>query len=542
MPRWRKVREIPLAWCPMPAAGYVLGIDGGTEGLRCGVFRCSDGAEVAYSSSPYQTTFPHPGWAEQQPEDWWTALVAAVRAALAKAESAGVAAAQVGALCVDTTCCTVCALRSDGTPLRPCLLWMDMRSAQQANRIAASGDLALRVNGAGTSAVSAEWFLCKALWLKEHEPETWAAATHVCEYQDYINLRLTGHYVGSTNNAAIRWHFQGGTVPPVSLLAALDCTDLLDKWPSVMVAPGSPIGAGLTLDAAAALGLPAGLPVAQGGADAFIGMLGLGVHQPGHMALLTGSSHLHLGVCSQAAHAPGVWGTYAGVFPLMSPGHAETHIIEGGQTSTGSVAAWTRRLLCPDDMPSSVAYQQLDALAEAVPPGCEGLICQEFFQGNRTPHTDAAARGCFLGLTLSHGKAHVWRSVLEGVAFGTRLILDTMRSRAAFVPERIVIAGGAARSQLWLQIHADVTGVPLVVTQCGEAPALGCAILAATCCGAHASLVDAVHAMVHPLRVVEPDLERHDMYKPFFLAYCRAYEATKGVVAAAATAAAETQL
>jgi ribulose kinase len=266
----------------MPIASHVLGIDGGTEGLRCGVFRCSDGAEVAYASSPYPTTFPHPGQAEQQPADWWAALVAAVRAALAKAESDhGVTAADVGALCVDTTCCSVVALSADGTragvtPLRPCLLWMDMRSAQQAARIAATGDPALCVNGAGTSPVSAEWFLCKALWLKEHEPATWAAATHVCEYQDYINLRLTGRYVGSTNNAAIRWHFQGGTAPPVSLLAALDLTDLLGKWPSVMVAPGSPIGAGLTPDAASALGLPPGLLVAQGGADAFIGMLGLG--------------------------------------------------------------------------------------------------------------------------------------------------------------------------------------------------------------------------------------------------------------------------
>ena len=412
----------------MPVASYVLGIDGGTEGLRCGVFRCSDGAEVAYASSPYPTAFPHPGWAEQQPQDWWAVLVVAVRSALAKAEADhGVAASEVGALCVDTTCCTVVALNEDGTPLRPCLLWMDMRSAKQAEVIAATGDPALRLNGDGTGPVSAEWFLCKALWLKQHEPATWAAAAHVCEYQDFINLRLTGQYVGSTNNAAIRWHFQGGVHPPVSLLAALDMSDLIGKWPSRMVPPGTPIGSGLTPAAATALGLPAGLPVAQGGADAFIGMLGLGVHQPGAMALLTGSSHLHLGVCAQAAHAPGVWGTYSGAFPPMGPGQPATHVIEGGQTSTGSVAAWTRRLLCPDDMPSAAAYAMLDKLAKKIPIGCEGLLCQEFFQGNRTPHTDAAARGCFLGLTLSHSKAHVWRSVLEGVAFGTRLILDTMR-------------------------------------------------------------------------------------------------------------------
>ena len=161
----------------------VLGIDGGTEGLRAGVFRCADGAELGYASAAYPTRFPRPGWAEQDPSDWWAAIGTAVRAAVAAAVAAGADAGAIRALCVDTTCCSVCALDAAGAPLRPCLLWMDVRAAEQAAAVAACGDSALRVNGGGAGPVSAEWMVPKALWLKQHEPETFRNAAYICEYQ-----------------------------------------------------------------------------------------------------------------------------------------------------------------------------------------------------------------------------------------------------------------------------------------------------------------------------------------------------------------------
>jgi ribulose kinase len=361
--------------------------------------------------------------------------------------------------------------------------------------------------------------------------------SHV-NHKDYINFQLTGRMVASANNAAVRWHWRGGVTPPHSLLAALSLSDLAPKWPSCALPPGARI-AGLTPAAAAHLGLPAGLTVAQGGADAFIGILGLGVLRPGELALLTGSSHLHLGICDVPMHGPGVWGTYEGA--LGVPG---VHVIEGGQTSTGSVAAWFRRLVSPPgedggDGASAQAlrsYASLDAEAAAVPVGAEGLLCQEHLQGNRTPHTDPHSRGALVGLTLRHGRGHIFRAILEGVAFGTRAVLDAMR-RQGFTPSRIALAGGAARSPLWLQLHADVTGLPLTLTRCGEAPALGCALLAAVACGAHASIADAAAAMVHVERTVMPNAEAHAAYEPFFQAYLELYHASKGVVRAAADAA-----
>ena len=135
----------------------------------------------------------------------------------------------------------------------------------------------------------------KALWLKQKKPALFASAAKICEYQDYLNLKLTGVYCASANNVAVRWHFVDGA-KPTSLLEKLDLADLAGKWPPATLAPGARGGDGLTAAAAAHLGLPVGLPVAQGGADAFIAMIGLGVIRPGQLALITGSSHLHLGV------------------------------------------------------------------------------------------------------------------------------------------------------------------------------------------------------------------------------------------------------
>ena len=222
----------------------VVGVDGGTEGLRAGVYRCSDGTELGYASAPYATSYPHPSWAEQAPDDWWTALGAAVRGALRAAAAAhgGDPAASVAALCCDTTCCSVVALDSAGRPLRPCLLWMDVRAAEQAAQLARCGDGALRVNGGGKGAVSAEWMVPKAMWLKQRERATYDAAAHICEYQDYLNLRLTGRYVASACNASVRWHWRGGSEPPLSMLAAVGMEDLAAKWPRVALPPGAHVG------------------------------------------------------------------------------------------------------------------------------------------------------------------------------------------------------------------------------------------------------------------------------------------------------------
>jgi ribulokinase len=483
---------------------YFIGVDGGTEGLRAGVFD-ERGNPLAFASTAYKTEFPKPSWAEQNPEDWWAALGSSVRNAV---QEARIDPSSVAAICLDTTCCSVVALDAAGRHVRPALIWMDVRSSDQARRIAESGDDALRVNGYGP--VSSEWMAPKSLWLLEHEPDHFARARYVCEYQDYLNHRLTGRMVGSLNNVSIRWHFdhsRGGFQRSMFQKVGLEA--VLEKFPKDIIPMGDVIGP-LTPEAAAHLGLAQRTPVVQGGADAFVAMVGLAVVRPGRLAFITGSSHLHLGLSDRAFHSKGIWGTYpdAVVHGLYT--------VEGGQTSTGSVIAWLRRLMGEPD------YGPLNEKAAQLPPGAEGLVVLEHFQGNRTPHTDPDSRGVISGLTLKHGPEHLFRAVIEGVAYGTEDIFAAMR-RAGYVPQEFIMCGGATRSDLWMQIHADVSGIPIQLTKVADAPALGSAILAAVGAGAYPSIPEACDAMVEFTRTIEPNMDRHEAYRPLLEAYRATY-------------------
>ncbi len=495
------------------AGRFVVGVDGGTESLRAGVFDLA-GRPVAMVAVRYETRFPQPGWAEQDPQDWWRALGQAVRQAVADAR---IAASDIAAIAVDTTCCSVVALDREGQALRPSLIWMDVRAAREAQALVATGDPALAVNAGGAGPVSAEWMIPKVLWLARHEPAMFDRAARICEFQDYLNFHLTGRWVASINNVAVRWHYRadaGGW--PITLLAKLGLEALAEKWPPAVARLGEVIG-GLTPRAAEHLGLAPGMPVAQGGADAFIAMIGLGVVRPGRMAFITGSSHLHLGVTAAPFHGRGIWGTYS---DAVLPG---LHVVEGGQTSTGSVVAWLKRLLGAE-----VSYDALNLEAAAIAPGSDGLIVQDHFQGNRTPHTDPLSRGAFMGLSLKHTRGHMFRATLEGIAFGTELILETMRANA-WHPEDVVVAGGATRSDLWLQIHADVSNLPLTLTRVPDAPALGSAILAAVAAGEFASIEEAAGRMVAVTRRIEPSAAAHEAYRDSYETYKRAYAALASI-------------
>jgi ribulose kinase len=490
---------------------YVIGIDGGTESLRVHIFDLA-GHCRASASYPYETRFAAGARAEQDPENWWRALGLAVRKAL---KDGRIAADRIDALALATTCCTVVALDEHANPLRPAILWMDMRAEAEADAVLATGDAVLQVNCAGKGPVSAEWMIPKALWMARREPEVFAKATTICEFQDFMNLRLTGRRCASLNNATIRWHYSsewGGCAKP--LLEKLRLGALLEKWPSEFLAPGEMVGE-LTAEAAEHVGLPRHVKVIQGGADAFIGMPGLGVVQPGQLALMTGSSHLLLGVSHQPVKASGLWGSYANA---VYPGR---HIIEGGQTSTGSIVNWLKRLAG-----DGFDFAALNAGAAQLEPGCDGLLVLDHFQGNRTPYVDASSRGAFIGLTLSHGLPHLYRAVIEGICFGSKAI-DDRKAEAGFIMNEITIGGGAASSDLWLQIHADTFGLSVNVPEVSAAPSLGAAILAAVGVGHFAGIDEGTDAMVRPGRRIEPRRENVARYQELFERYAALYPVLK---------------
>lgn len=492
-----------------------LTADGGTESLRARVYDLA-GTCLGQKAVAYQTSFSPGARAEQEPEDWWRAFVEAARGAIAEAD---VAPSEIEAIAYATTSCTVVALDGEGRALRPALLWMDVRAHAEADAVLATGDPALKINGAGRGPVSAEWMIPKALWLKRNEPSVFDAAATICEFQDFLTLRLTGERVASLDNAGLRWHYDNrGEGWARGILRALDLEALEGKWPDRVVPPGEVVDT-LTGPAAEALGLPRSVKVVQGGADALIGMIGLGVARPGQLALITGSSHLQFGVTEAPIHARGVWGAYP---DIVYPGR---YIVEGGQTSTGSIINWLRRF-CGGNLDLAV----LNEKAAALEPGSEGLVVQDHFQGNRTPHTDPLSRGAIVGLTLAHEPHHVFRAMIEGIGFGTRSILDAFRA-GGYGSSEMTVGGGATASPLWMQIHADTAGIPVRIPASPDAPSTGSAVLAARGAGRFASIDEGIAAMVRPGTCIEPRPREAALYEEIYQRYLALYPALKGALA-----------
>ena len=539
----------------------VLGIDGGTESIRACFFDALTGQVVGRScAAPYTTYHPSPGYAEQDPHDWWTGCRIAVRQAvqsvnddcedadrMSSTENGNIGSSyEICAMAIDTTCCSVVACDADMTPLRPCLLWMDQRSVLQTQEILSTcrGENALRINNHGEGPLSAEWMIPKARWIQQNEPHIWEQAQTICEYQDYINFQLTGILCASATNAITRWHWDGALCcldnnnhhhhhnnnefpgRPMSLYQKLGISDLAKKLPSKCIPMGDKIGP-VTKDAAEYLGLPTHypIPVIQGGPDAFVGMIGLGCIESGQLCLITGSSHLHCIVTSQPNTASGIWGTYRNA-PLPSLNFAE-----GGQSSTGSILRWAKRLFGGiDDTISNVTYKILDAEAEKIAPGSDGLVALETFQGSRTPVTDPLARGALVGLTLSHTRGHVWRALMESVCYGTRACMEGLAA-AGHTCEEIIIAGGVTRSDVWLQMHADITGKIVTVCENSDAPLLGCAILASAGIGIHDTIPGAVGAMVRISKQVHPNRKATSLYNELYqLGYKKMLPAMQPIV------------
>ncbi|MEP3845989.1 MAG: FGGY-family carbohydrate kinase [Paracoccaceae bacterium] len=492
---------------------FFLTVDGGTESLRARVYNLK-GTCLGNVAAPYKTNFTAGARAEQNPSDWWDNFVKASRGAIA---DAGVDPSQIASIAYATTCCSVVALDENGDALRPALIWMDVRANVEADDVLATGDDALSLNGGGNGPVSAEWMIPKALWLKRNEPEVYDKAHRICEYQDYLTYKLTGEWAASLDNAGLRWHFRnrdGGWAK--SLVASLGIEDILDKWPPRVAAPGEVIGT-LTAHAADALGLPQSVKVVQGGADALVGMIGLGVAQPGQLALITGSSHLQFGVTKEPLSASGVWGAYADIV------YPDRYVVEGGQTSTGSIINWLGRLT------GGLDYDELNKKAAELQPGCDGLIIQDHFQGNRTPYTDPLSRGAIVGLTLAHEKHHIFRAMMEGIGFGTRAILDAFKD-AGYQSGEMTVGGGASASDLWLQIHADTAGIPVRIPASPDAPSTGAAVLAAHGAGHFDTIDDGIAAMVHPGRVIDPIAENVTRYEEIYARYKALYPALNGVL------------
>jgi FGGY-family pentulose kinase len=496
-------------------SALVLGIDAGTVGVRAGLFDLQ-GRPLGFYDQSYATIYAQPGWAEQAPADWWNALVMAVRGCLAEK---GVRPDQVIGLAIDAPC-NILLTEADGTPLTASMLWMDLRATRQAELLTETNDPVLRYCG---GEMPAEWPLPKALWLKQHQPALWEKAAYLVEQMGWLTWHLTGEWAVPLNSATAKWLYRarpdehGDAGWPLSLLEAVGLGDLPARVPGNAVPMGGKAGE-LTQEAADQLGLSAGIAVSMSGIDAHAGMVGSNVLAPGMLALITGTSTCHLVQTPDLVVDLGLWG------PFGDAVVAGEWTLEAGQASTGGTVRWLLDTLGNTFPAGAERYQVADEAAAAIPPGAGGLTVLDFWQGSRTPIKDPNARGTIWGLTTAHTPGHLLRAVYEGTAYGNRHILEKLNSLNVST-RQIVACGGGTRSTLWLQILADVAGIPITLTTVPDAVSLGSAICAAVGAGAFSDLRTAGAAMVHPGRVIEPDNAHRGAYDEGYGRYKETYQA-----------------
>lgn len=499
---------------------YVLGIDAGTESFRAGIYD-ETGHCLGFGVSPNTNIHRHPAWGEQEIAKWDVAMVESIKRAIA---AAGVKPEEIKGIGLDGTSCTVVFLDRNGKPLRDAIMWMDIRASKEAEEIAATGDEALEYIGHAN--LSAEWFPCKVLWTKRNEPKIYDAAETIFEQTDWMVYRLTGEITGNINTTTVRWFYnelKGGF--PESLYNRIGLDDVLPKLPKRIVKIGEVAGT-LTREMAEKTGLPEGIPIAGGGADAYIGVIGVNALEAGKLALITGSSQLHIGVSPVELHTRGLFGSFPNA---LIPG---LNLVEAGQVSTGSVLKWFLSNFLSSEIEKEAAaaggsvYDLLNERAAKLTPGSDGLVVLEHWQGNRTPWVDATSRGVIRGLTLSHTPVHIYRAIMESVAYGTEVIIRRM-NEANFKIDEIIACGGATQSDLWMQINADVTGKPISIPAEQQAVSLGAAIAATVVAGMYGDLREAADAMVSVAKRIEPIMQNHELYKEYVDQYDATYHALK---------------
>jgi xylulokinase len=480
-----------------------LGVDVGSQSLKA-VLLDDSLRTVGSGRSTYVIDFPQPGWAEQAPAVWEAALAPAIAEALA---SAGRRAADVTALGVGGQLDGCIAVGADGTALVPCLIWMDRRADDDLADLRKSpGNEFFRARTGAN--LDGSHMAPKARWLMSRAR---AAPARFHQPVSYLVERLTGE--------AVMDHGLASTSLVYDLKTGGFADDLLDlfalrrgQFPRL---DRSEAAAGkLSTRGAALTGLPAGIPVAVGTGDDFSTPLGAGVAAPGIVANVLGTAEV-TGALDRR--------------PLIDPkGLVETHRYVGADLNyienpgwvCGGALEWLRVLLSLAD------FAEFDRRAAEVPPGADGLLFLPALTGAMTPEWIAGARGCFYGLTPSHGPGHLARAALEGTAFGLKDVVDRLREMGV-AADRVRLLGGGARSRIWAQIRADVTGLPVERSAVADSSAVGAALLAAVASGCMSNLAEAAGAVSAIADTIAPDRAKRAAYDDAYARYRRLFESLK---------------
>jgi L-ribulokinase len=511
-----------------------LGLDFGTESVRAllvdltGVER---GVAVAkYEHGQITETLPGTGellpadFALQHPQDWIDSAAAATRAALRAAKAS---AADVVGIGVDFTSCTMLPALADGRALCSAgdwarekfawpKLWKHHGAKDQTDRInALARDRREPWLARYGGIIGLEWFFPKMLETLDCAPAVYDATEVWLEAGDWFVWQLVGgpaqDLPRSTCQAGYKgmWSREHG-FPSTGFFRALHPRlefVVEEKMPGRFLAPGECAGS-LCGKLAGTLGLREGIPVSAAIIDAHSGVPGVGAAEPDTLVMVMGTSSCHMLNSPANQLVPGVAGV---VQDGIVPGY---YGYETGQAAVGDAFEWVRKLLGGD-------FKKLSDDASKIPPGSDGVRCVDWFNGCRTPLMDGALTGAFTGLSMNHGPAHVFRSVLEASACGLRWIVDTLREGGVPVRKFVATGGLPHHSPLFLQICADVLNEPILVPETEQGPAVGAAILGALAAGAFPDANAAIRAMAPPAnaRTAKPNTTAVKAYEQVYADY-----------------------
>ncbi len=485
----------------------LLGLDVGTGGTRAVLVDRS--GKLAASAAVEHVAFrsPHPGWAEQDPEDWWRAAQGAIRSVITTAgtpriEAVGLTGQMHGAVMLDTA----------GEVLRPALIWCDQRTGEECDWLHAKIGRERLIELTANPALP-NFTLTKLLWVRKHEPEIFGRIAHLLCPKDYVRYRMTGTYAMDVQEASgtllldvahRRWSSE------VARIAGIPENWLPDLFESQEICAKISGGAGYT-------GLTAGTPVVAGAGDQGAGAVGMGILAPGSVSATIGTS----GVVFAATAAPtrdplGRLHTFCHAVP------GRWHVM-GVTQAAGLSLRWLRDTIAP-----GVDYDTLTTAAAEVAAGSDGLLWTPYLLGERTPHLDSGARAAFVGLTAGHTRGHLVRAVLEGVAYSLKDTF-TLFAELGIPVKGVRLGGGGARGPLWREIQAAVYGYTADVLVAEEGGAFGAALLAGVGAGVWPDLEAACGAAIEVAQQIEPDTKAVERYAVGYQAYRKVYPALKGI-------------
>ena len=485
---------------------WFLGMDVGTSGTRA-VLVNEQGRLVSSASeehAPFRT--PHPGWAEQDPEDWWRAALIAIRSAIASApephepiSGVGLTGQMHGAVLLD----------KDGNVLRPSLIWCDTRTQPQCDWLHKTIGYERLIELTCNPALP-NFTLTKLLWVKEHEPEIFAQTAHILCPKDYVRFRLTGRYAMDVQEASgtllldvthRRWSLE------VAAAAGIPESWLPDLYESTQVC------AEISPEAAELTGLRVGTAVVAGAGDQGAGAVGMGILQPGSVSATIGTSGVVFAATAEPIKDPkGRLHTFC---------HAETGLwhVMGVTQGAGLSLRWLKETFF-----AAENYDTLSAEAAQVSPGSDGLEWAPYLLGERTPHLDPEVRAAFTGISTTHRAPHFVRAVLEGVAYSLE---DTFSLFADLgIPVTgIRLGGGGARGPLWRKIQAGVYGQAVEILVAEEGGAFGAALMAGVGAGHWPNLDQACAAGIAVAERIEPDPDWVEAYASGYAKWRKLYPA-----------------